>query len=169
MSYYWVRDTFTTSVTPYAQVLLATIPPGYTYTRYHIRWGVYADTPLLTDLAGTALNIVTLGICTTIGNGTELPPDPRTAAFDADPPTQRWVYWETRGLVPTAISEVGNVVTWRDNGSTEPSDSKGQVLATGIPSGDTLNLWGVFALPFGWAIDSNIVMSLGISILVREP
>jgi hypothetical protein len=166
-TYSWRREIFVTPSTGFNYVWLNAIPGGQTYVRQHIRWGFTADTSFETDLNFTAANVITFGLVTTVGNGSEIPPDPRTAAGDADPPTQRWIYWETRGIYMSAMSGSKGVVAWRDTGSTEESQTKGQVLATGLPSGDTLNLFGVFSAPYPWPSDGNALVWCAVSMLTK--
>jgi len=168
-NYYWVRTVLGSTEWPSGSAQLANIPSGYTYTRVHFRWGVYADSMISTNIEENALNIPAMGLVTTIGNGSESIPNARTAAFDADPPTQRWIYWESRALIVSAIDYYAGVITYRDSGSTEPTTTKGQVLATGLPSGDTLNLNASWAGAYGWDAFGNISVWFAASILVREP
>jgi hypothetical protein len=145
------------------------IPAGDTYLRVHIRWGFYADTPISTSLSDVMANLVTFGICTTIGNGTEAVPNPINASGDAAPPTQRWIYWETRAPVITAVSQGAKIVTWQDSGSTESTDTKGQVLATGLPAGSTLNLWASWASQTTWGqFQANVNLWHSVSILRKN-
>lgn len=140
------------------------IAAGNSYLRVHIRWGFHLDGPITTDLAGIAGNIITLGLATTIGDGTEARPNARTGAADVAPPTQRWIYWETRQPVVSSIDNAAGVITWRDSGATEPTDTHGQVLATGIPGGQTLNLSSIWAASS--AFDSSINTQLFVSLSI---
>jgi hypothetical protein len=145
------------------------IPPGSSYLRAHLSWGFYGDTSAETDLDAVANNLVTMGLVTTVGNGTETPPDPRVGT-DVAPPTQRWIYWETRAPVVSAtFPGTPGIVTWRDSGATEPTDTKGQVLATGFSSPDTLNLWVVWNSPFLWDSSGSSTFWFGVSILTQTP
>jgi len=112
-------------------------------------------------------NIITMGLVTTVGNGTESVPNARTQAADQSPPTQRWVYWETRGIKPLDIDAQTGSVAWQDVGATEPTDTKGQVLATGLPEGDTLNLWASWASPFAWDPTGSALVWFGASVLLK--
>lgn len=143
------------------------IPAGQTYERIRFSWGFYLDTPALTDMQNVAFNVVNWGLVTTIGNGSETPPNPNTASGDAAPPTQRWLWWETRQPIPTAIDEAANVISWRDGGVQSPNDARGAVLAAGIPAGDTLNLWASWSGQYGLPDDTNVVVWMGASILVK--
>lgn len=86
-------------------------------------------------------NLQVAGLCTTIGNGTEVPPHPITTSGDVAPPTQRWLWWETRQPIAVSVDHAAGVISWRDSGPQNELDIKAPVLATGIPGGDSLNLW----------------------------
>jgi hypothetical protein len=143
------------------------IAEGNTYLRTHIRWGFHLDAPLTTDIQAICSNIVTLGLATTIGNGSEARPNARSGAADQAPPTQRWIYWETRAPVVTSIDQGAGVITFRDSGSTEPSDTKGQVLATGLPSGDSLNLSSIWDSANAFDSSVNTVLWVSLSMLTK--
>lgn len=149
-------------------VLIDSIAAGNSYLRVHVRWGFYGDSPVDVDMSEIGSNVMSFGLVTTIGNGTETPPNARTQAGDQAPPTQRWIYWETRAPVMTAISADANVVSWRDSGSSEPTDTKGQVLATGLAPGQTLNLWGSWAAALPWAESGNALLWWGTSVLHKD-
>lgn len=168
ITFVWRRETFTSFAYSGGAVLLTPVGAGHTIVRCHIRWGFHGDTPVDIDIQGVANSILTMGLVTTIGDGTETPPNPRTASGDAAPPTQRWIYWETRSPVVTAIDSGAGIITWRDSGATEPTDTKGQVLAQGIPSGDTLNLWATWAPSFGWDASGSALVWGSASILVDD-
>lgn len=65
----------------------------------------------------------------------------------------------------TAIDDAAGVITFRDSGSTEPTDTKGQVLATGIPGGDSLNLSSVWASASTFDATVNTLIWVSMSIL----
>lgn len=169
MTFSWVRTTSVSDLTQQGSTLLGKLNGGQTYIRVHFRWGFYGDTPDIRSPFDIQDNIITLGLVTTIGDGTETPPAARTASNDAAPPTQRWIYWETRGLTPSVISPDAGLMIWRDVGSTEPTDTKGQVLATGLPGGDTLNLWASWQMPFAWDTYGSARVWLGASVLYKTP
>lgn len=145
----WIRSVQASGDFPTGTALLGSISAGNTLLRTHFGWGVFLNSPLAVDLAAYAKDLPVFGLCTTIGNGTETVPDPRTDPGDAAPPTQRWLWWEARGLLPGALSAEGRLVTWRDSGPAQPCDSKGQVTATGLGEGETLNVWASWAFAYG--------------------
>lgn len=169
MTYTWRRQVFTSSNYLSSAVWLDARSAGVKYVRARFRWGFYGDTAITTDYVSVASNLSVFGLCTTIGDGTETPPNPLTHGADVDPPTQRWIYWEARAPVVTAIDNGAGVTTWRDSGATEETDVKVQVLATGLPPGDTLNLWAVWAAPAGWDASGTAALWLSMSNLTYAP
>lgn len=165
----WRRNS-SVSVTPNSGFVWEdAIAPGNTYLRVHIRWGFYADTPINSDYDAISQNLVAFGLCTTIGNGSETPPNPLSESGDVSPPTQRWIYWEARAPVVAAIDAAAGTVLWRDSGATEPSDTKGMVLAQNIPAGDTLNLFSSWASMSDWGgVPANVNIWHAISILKKQ-
>jgi hypothetical protein len=157
----WRRNTFVGTNLVSAFNWEDAISGGDSYLRVHFRWGFHLDSPTTLNIENVCSNIVSFGICTTVGNGSEARPNARTASADQAPPTQRWIYWETRAPVVTAIDDAAGVITYRDSGPTEETDTKGQVLATGLPGGDTLNLSTVWAAAA--AFDSSVNASIWVS------
>lgn len=146
------------------------IPSGSTLRRVRWSWGFSGFTDATTDLYAVAKNVQVAGIVTTIGNGTETPPHPITTPGDVAPPTQRWLWWEARQPVAVSIDQAAGTVSWRDSGPQEIPDIQTQVLATGIPGGDTLNVWFSWQ-SFDGAWDSSGQMEIWVatSILYTTP
>ena len=164
----WRRNTFVTYNAGPTFNWEDAIALGDSYLRVHIRWGFYLDCPPMIDIQAIAANLVTWGLCTTIGNGAEARPNARSGSADQAPPTQRWIYWESRSPVTPAVSQDAGVVTWRDSGSTEPSSTKGQVAAVGIPGGDSLNLSSVWATASAFDPSVNFMLWSSLSILKKS-
>ena len=165
----WVRSTGLSNDYEQGSTLLGRLANGSSYLRVRFRWGVYADCTDRMDIQSLASNIISFGLVTTVGDGTETPPNARTQSNDQSPPIERWIYWETRQLEPVVISAESGVITWHDTGSTEPTDTKGQVLATGMGGEDTLNLWASWAAPTVWDPTGTTQLWLGASVLYRTP
>lgn len=163
----WRRNTFVTASLAANFNWEDALPAGDTILRVHIRWGFSIDCPVTTDLAAISANLMSFGLATTVGNGSEARPNARTQSADQAPPTQRWIYWETRQPVITAIDNAAGVVSWRDSGATESSDTKGQVLAAGIPAGDSLNLSSCWAPTAAFDSSVNGVIWVSLSILKK--
>jgi len=146
------------------------ISPGDTYLRVHINWGFHVDTPITTFVENAATNLITFGLCTTIGNGSEAPPNPQSDGGDASPPTQRWIYWETLAPVIETVSHDAGLIYWRNSQHSELTQTKGQVLAQGIPAGDSLNLWASWACAYDWIADfaANAVIWHSVSVLRKN-
>jgi hypothetical protein len=121
------------------------------------------------DIQSYTSNLISFGLVTTIGNGTETPPNARTQSNNQAPPIERWLYWETRQMQPAVISIDGGVITWRDSGSTEQTDTHAEVLATGMADDDTLNLWASWAAPSTWDPTGVAQVWLGASVLYKTP
>lgn len=140
------------------------ISGGNSYLRVHIRWGFHMDSPATTDIESVCQNLVTFGLATTIGNGAEARPNARTQSANQAPPTQRWIYWETRAPVVTAVDNAAGVITYKDSGTGELSQTEGEVLATGLPGGDSLNLSSIWASvsAFDASVNTSIWVSLSI-------
>ncbi len=130
--------------------LIASVPQGDTLLRVHFGWGFYGDTSTSADLAAVSQNLQVMGLVTTVGTGTESVPNARTAAGNASPPTERWIYWEGRAPRIAAYDATGMLALWQDSGSQEPVQSRGMVSAKSIPAGDTLNLWASWAAAGAW-------------------
>lgn len=148
--------------------LLASIPAGDSIVRIRFSWGFYIDTPSLTDMQNVSANLFAFGWVTTVGNGTEPVPSAKTSPGDAAPPLERWLWWETRQPVVTAIDEAAGVIAWRDSGPQDRMDGRGQVLASPIPPGDTLNLWASWEGNYGLDAEANPVIWMGISCLIKN-
>jgi hypothetical protein len=164
----WRRNTFNTYTITSGFNWEDAIAAGDTYLRVHLRWGFYLDCPTTIDLQAVAANTVTWGLCTTIGNGAEARPNARSGSADQSPPTQRWIYWETRSPVVSAISQEAGIVAWRDSGSSEPSSTKGQVAAVSIPAGDSLNLSSCWASVGAYDSQVNTMLWSSLSILKKS-
>lgn len=137
----WHRLLWVDSSYARGHIWLDAIPSGSTLRRVRWSWGFAGFTQTTTDLNAVGVNMLAAGLVTTIGDGTETPPSPLDTPGDVAPPTQRWLWWENRQPVCTSIDGTSDTASWRDSGPQEVPDVKAQVLATGIPGGDTLNLW----------------------------
>lgn len=169
MAYHWYRTINSASNWSRGYAWQCAIPSGSTYRRVRFSWGFTGYTSDIVDMGLMLNNQMTFGLVTTIGNGTEVPPDPITAGGDAAPPTQRWVYWETRAPVATAISHEAGMIFWRDSGFQTRVDTEAQVLATGIPSGDSLNLWASWDVTNSWDFSGTAEVWLGTAVLYSTP
>lgn len=149
--------------------LIASVSSGDTILRARYGWGFTGCTSTDVDAASIASNWCTAGLVTTVGNGTESVPDPVTQSADQDPPTQRWLWWETR-TPQVIVFDAGNGIAWfQGSAPQEADDSHGQVLAAGLPSGDTLNLWFSWKSHSAWDDTGRAQIWLGISVLVKSP
>lgn len=60
------------------------------------------------------------------------------------------------------------IVMWTDSGSTEETDIKAQVLATGVPGGDQLDLWATWAAAGPWVSDGSAQVWVQASVLYKH-
>lgn len=150
MAWSWIRSVNASLSWTADYALIGSIPIGSTLRVVHFGWGFYGDTSTVADLAIVSANLQVMGICTTVGNGSETPPNPRTAPGNQDPPAERWVYWEGRAPRIAAYDSAGTLVLWADSGGQEPVESHGQVSGAGVPAGDTLNVWASWAPGADW-------------------
>jgi hypothetical protein len=111
-------------------------------------------------------NPMVLGLVSTVGNGSESVPDPITSPTDASPPTQRWLWWEQRVPTVTAWDPAAPIAIWQSSPPQEAVDAKGQVLATGIPGGDTLNIWVSYKGRSAWDASGEAAVWAYWSVLV---
>lgn len=171
MPYTWYRTGTVDPLWDAGWFWLCAIPAGDTYRRIRFSWGFAGVTADVVDVASIMAQTLVAGICTTIGNGSETPPNPAVSSGDAAPPTQRWLWWEIRQPIPTAVDHAAGMITWRDSGAQEVPDIKTQVLATGVPSGDTLNLWFRWqSTPFTpWDPSGSAKVWIGSSVLYSSP
>lgn len=149
VTYFWHRVANQSSNYDIGTFWLAAIPSGSTVRRIRFGWGLQGFTEVTTDLHAVSVNPVFAGVVTTIGDGTEAVPSPLTTPDDVSPPTQRWLWWEIRQPRCASLDAAGNVASWTDSGGQEVTDVQTMVKATGIPGGDTLNVWFSWNAVFG--------------------
>lgn len=166
----WVRTMNHASLYDSGWFLLAQVPSGSTVRRIRWEWGFSGFTEVTTDLHATAAAIQLAGINTVIGNGSETPPLPFSNPSDVAPPTQRWLWWEARQPVALAVDAAGGTVSWRDSGAQEIPDIKVNVLATGIPGGDNLDVWFAWQAQDGaWDTSGSVELWVAASVLYTTP
>jgi hypothetical protein len=168
MTFTWTRAVNTSNNWSTNTVIISSMSAGQTLVRVRFRWGFYGDTSTMTDLARVSQSVMAFGIVTTIGNGTEHVPNALSESGDASPPAQRWLYWESRAPVVSSFDQAGNVVTWRDSGSTEDTQSRGMVKAPAMGAGDTLNIWASSAAVLAWDASGTPTLWMGIETLIRS-
>jgi hypothetical protein len=167
---YWRRNFNTQPLTTAGNYWNDAIAEGNTYLRLHIRWGFHIDSPTNVNIAYLASSLVTFGLVTTVGDGTESPVNPQDVSFNPDPPTQRFLYWETLSPVCQGIDDASGVIIWGNSAQSEETSSQGRVAAQGIPGGDTLNLWATWASTIDWAeqFAANAIIWHSVSILRKN-
>lgn len=149
----WVR-TFSKSQTSMKNgILLSKLSAGETLFAAWVRWGFAGVTSVgynaITDQLG---NPVRAHLVTTVGPGTEAPPDPVDQANDVAPPTQRVLWREARGATVMGFSQSATATSFLCDLPAAPVAKSGvQVLApSNMGVGNTLNVW------FAWNFDGWI-------------
>lgn len=152
----WYRSAFLLNPVGPTQWLLATLETGQTLKRIRFTWGSTTVVGSYSDLISLIGAPVLFGIVTTIGDGLEPVPDPAFEAGDANPPAERWLWYEGRAMYPTAFSQssTGTSIATTEPAS-EPGDVKAMVRAPVMAEGDFLHVWAVGSSDFTWpsAID----------------
>jgi hypothetical protein len=168
MATQWLRQFNTTDSWNLGNWHFAAIPAGDTLVRIRFSWGFYIDTPTLRNMQNVADNLLAFGWVTTVGDGSEPVPSAKTSPGDAAPPLQRWLWWECRQPVVSAIDERAGVIAWRDSGPQDRMDGRGQVLASPLPAGEFLNLWASWEGNYGLSAEDNPSIWMSISCLVHH-
>lgn len=150
LTFTWVRTVQADLAWTAGKSLIVSVPIGKTLMRIHFGWGFYGNSSSQAALTDVSRNIQVMGVVTTVGNGTETVPNPRTASGNAAPPQKRWLYWEGRQPTIAAFDAVGGLALWRDSGAQAPVDIESQVSAAGISVGSTLNVWASWAAGTAW-------------------
>ena len=145
------------------------LPSGISVLRIRFGWGFTGFTPATGDLLSVMRNLQVMGICTTVGDGGGPPPDPRTDSSDVDPPSQRWLHWESRAPVITSADGRTELVTWRDSGPQYEMDTKGMVSGASVPDGEFLTVWFSWAAAYDWPAEGHVQMWMWASLLVEVP
>lgn len=150
MAFNWVRTVEGQLTFESGTSLIANIPRGDTLRALRFGWGFYGYSSQTANIESVLATIQVLGLVTTVGNGSESVPNPRTSPGNADPPTQRWLWWEARSPMIETYSDSADAVWYRDTPRTEATLVESMVSAKTIPSGDTLNLWASWAAASAW-------------------
>jgi hypothetical protein len=148
--YSWVRTVQGELTFESGTSLIASIPRGDTLRALRFGWGFYGVAQQTADIGGVLATIQVFGLVTTVGNGSESVPNPRTDPGNADPPTERWLWWEARSPQIMSYSDAADAVWFRDTPRGEPTLVQSMVSAKTIAEGDTLNLWASWAAASGW-------------------
>lgn len=137
----WVRGTFQGTGLQVASAKMAVVPRGSILRRIHYGWrcsGTMSTRYSAPNLLDTEIAV---GIITGYPDTSYVVPNAFTTPNDPAPPTNRYLWWEMRQLVPrTWGSNVDDIVTFTDSGPVEPTDSRGQVTAS-TPPGENLGVY----------------------------
>lgn len=148
----WFRTTFAIrSDDDDLQANLGVIAPGQSIRRVVFGWTGNAVGNGYTDLFAVANEQLVAGIVTTVGDGTEFPPDPLFQPENQNPPLERWLWWEARAVAINAFPQVDSgawsVVTVPP---AVPTDSEGQVRVPTLPEGQDVRLWFIAQSGENW-------------------
>lgn len=156
--------------TAQSKAFLLGLPAGDSILRCRFAWGFGGATSAVVSPTSVQQNVMTMGLVTTVGNGTEAVPHPISQSTDQAPPTQRWLYWSTRAPVCVSFDPSASSAVWQSTGPEEESSSKGQVLApSNMGAGNTLNLWWTWVPVGSWDVSGLAQLWWTISILFRTP
>jgi hypothetical protein len=144
--------------------IIAAIPQGGVLRCVRFSWGFSGYTSQTANILQTLQQLMVFGIVTTVGNGTESVPNPRTAPNNAAPPTQRWLWWEGRAPQVESYSDSADAVFYRDTPQGEPTNVQSMVSGATIPSGDDLNVWASWAPPGPWDVSGQAELWLTASV-----
>jgi hypothetical protein len=170
MGYTWYRGYASGEPWELAQIGLLSLTPGFTLRR--VRYGVsfVGSTSTLAPTSELANDFVAVGLVTISSVTGSLPPSPLTAPNDANPPLERWLWWETRRMRPrTWGAQLKDVVTWTDDGPVEPTDAKTAVAAN-VGAGNELHLFITWqsSVTDLWALYGNVSGQAWWSVLVED-
>lgn len=137
----WVRSWTQVNTLVQSDVLVASIPLGGTLLRARYGWRCLAATSTLYSAADIMDTQIAIGMLTGFPAGSYAVPNVLTSPGDVAPPTERYLWWETRGLRQrTWGAEFDDVVTYEDTGPVEATDTHSQVKAS-VPAGDQLGVY----------------------------
>lgn len=168
----WTREGSSANAWTAAQgsTLIVKLNSGQSILRTIVTWGFGGYT--WARLAPTSMQglTMTLGACTTIGNGTETPPNPSSHGANVADPSQRWVYWSVRAPTCVVFDTTGNSAVWQSSPPDGDPSSKAQVLApSGMGVGNTLNLWVTWQAFNAWDPSGQAIVWWSVETLVRSP
>ena len=135
--------------------LLASVPQGATLYRVRFAWGFYGFTSQTANIMSQLTDTQVFGLVTTVGDGSESVPNPMSDPGNADPPTQRWLWWEGRQPQIMAYSDSADAVWYRDTPLGEPTDMQAMVSAKSIGAGEFVNVWASWAPFYDWDASGN--------------
>jgi hypothetical protein len=124
--------------------------------RVHFGWGFYGDSSSTSNLQSLSQNLQVMGIVTTVGTGSETPPNARTQSGNVAPPLQRWIYWEARAPKVATYDATAQLVIWQDSGSQEPVQTKGMVSSKTVVAPNKLNVWASWAASGAWDASGTV-------------
>ena len=124
---------------------IASLNPGNTLARVHFGLSFTGVTSNEQNLSALMEDFMAFGIVTISSATGATPPNALTAATDANPPLERWLYWATMRMRPVVMgNDHPDVMTWSADVEFDNADTRGQVKAN-VPAGDVLHLFLTWA------------------------
>lgn len=143
---------------------VAVIDVGQTLTKCHFNWHLGGYSNVRVNPNNVMNTPVTWGLVTVNSGAT--PPTPLSSPADPDRPIQRWLYTETRWLVPTVTSDY--LTLWSDSGRGQAEQTAGQVkVPTGY--GHSVVLYAAWELPALLSPDGNWALGYWCNALIETP
>jgi hypothetical protein len=150
--------------------LLVKLNTGQSIVSTLCAWGFGGTTGTTIIPAAVLGQVAAFGVVTTIGNGTETPPDALAAPNNAAPPSRRWLIWDVRAPTIAAWDSGGQTVAWTASPPISEGTTEAQVLApSGMGTGNTLNAWMSWSTFGGWDGSGQAVLWFSSQVLVRSP
>jgi hypothetical protein len=151
------------------QWLLASLPAGATLMRARFAWGFGGTTSTSVPVPFWQTQPLAFGLVTTVGNGSELPPDPIISSGDQAPPMQRWLWLEQRVPTVAAWDAAGRTIVWQSSPPQEPTDAHGQVLAeSSIGAGNYVDVWATYRAANAWPAGGDCRIWSYFNLLIRN-
>lgn len=164
----WFRSTFAIKSTDaFLQFNLGVFSSFQAIRRIHFGWSGNAVGNGYEDLFATVNEQIVAGIVTTIGDGTEVPPDPLFQPSNQNPPTERWLWWEARAMRIDAFPQVDSGA-WSCStvDPAEPSDSRAQLVVPPLPEGQFVRAWFVVQTDNNWPFQVGFYVTGWFSLLL---
>lgn len=154
MTTQWVRTWITAKPWAVDQMIICHIPSGSTLERCHfgIRWQGVTSTGQ--DFTILSEDFMAYGVVTQTSAHGATAPNALTALGNAAPPLERWLYWRTTTMQPSAFGQNhDDLWTWSTGETGLIADTHGEVKAN-VPAGQTLDVYLTWApwVNTGWAV-----------------
>jgi len=152
MSTFWARVWGTSFQWNVGNMGIVSLAPGESLVRVHFGIRFQGVTSNLQNMQALGEDFLAFGLVTISSVTGSTPPNALSAAGDANPPLERWLYWSTMQMKPRHIDgEVPGNMIWSTDDTALVADSRGQVKAN-VPAGQQLHVFLSWAPWFsgGW-------------------